>query len=143
MKPAAPGEIKARDYIVKSFKSAGLKPKGEKGFLQPFTFTAGATFGPGTQLYVNNYSFKVNDDFTPLPYSGNGVITGYVARLGYGRSTTTNSVVKITKGSSTSPKRSSRWNRVRRTARTRTVSSASGPTCGRNSTSRSSAGPRP
>lgn len=78
------GEIKARDYIVKSFKSAGLKPKGEKGFLQPFTFTAGATFGPGTQLYVNNYSFKVNDDFTPLPYSGNGVITGYVARLGYG-----------------------------------------------------------
>lgn len=78
------GEIKARDYIVKSFKSAGLKPKGEKGFLQPFTFTAGATFGPGTQLYVNNYSFKVGDDFTPLPYSGNGVITGYVARLGYG-----------------------------------------------------------
>ena len=69
---------------MKAFKSAGLKPKGEKGFLQPFTFTAGATFGPGTQLYVNNYSFKVNDDFTPLPYSGNGVITGYVARLGYG-----------------------------------------------------------
>lgn len=78
------GEKKATDYIVKEFKSAGLQPKGEKGFLQPFPFTAGAEYGSSTQLVVNSTIFELSKDFYPLPHSGNGVITGYITKVGYG-----------------------------------------------------------
>jgi len=78
------GEELAMNYIISEFKEIGLKPKGEKKFVQEFPFTEGATFGPGTQLYVNEKSFKVNEDFYPLQYSGSAVVTGYTARVGFG-----------------------------------------------------------
>ncbi len=79
-----PGALKARDYVVDQFELINLKPKGKKGFVQEFTFPKGARFGAGTQLYINLYSFQPDSDFVPLPYSSNGVITGYIARVGYG-----------------------------------------------------------
>jgi len=82
------GETKAAAYITKEFKSIGLKPKGEKGFIQKFKFNSGATFGGSTQLVVNNYIFKNGEDFYPLPYSGNAVATNYISRVGYGISDT-------------------------------------------------------
>lgn len=78
------GEKKATDYIVRQFKSIGLTAKGEKGFVQEFPFTAGAEFGTSTQLIVNATIFERDKDFYPLPYSGNGVFTGYVTKVGYG-----------------------------------------------------------
>lgn len=78
------GEKKAMDYIVREFKSIGLTPKGEKGFIQEFPFTAGAEFGESTQLVVNSTIFEKNTDFYPLPFSGNGVFTGYITKVGYG-----------------------------------------------------------
>ncbi len=82
------GETKAATYITKEFKSIGLKPKGEKGFIQKFKFNSGATFGGSTQLVVNNYIFKNGEDFYPLPFSGNAVVTNYISRVGYGISDT-------------------------------------------------------
>ena len=78
------GEKKSYEYLIKQFKSIGLKPKGEKGFIQEFPFSAGATFGSSTQLIVNSSIFKREKDFYPLPYSGNGVFTGYITKVGYG-----------------------------------------------------------
>ena len=78
------GETKASDYITKQFKSLGLKSKGTDGYLQPFQFTDGAKIGSSTQLIVNNHIFKVDEDFYPLPFTSNGSITGYIARVGYG-----------------------------------------------------------
>ncbi|MFN8143495.1 MAG: M28 family peptidase [Bacteroidia bacterium] len=78
------GETKASDYIKKQFKSLGLQAKGTDGYLQAFPFVDGAKIGSSTQLIVNNHIFKVNDDFYPLPYSSNAIITGYITRLGYG-----------------------------------------------------------
>src|SRR6187549_31408 len=78
------GEELAMNYIITQFKEAGLKPKGEKKFVQEFPFTEGANIGPGTQLYVNDKSFKLNEDFYPLQYSGNGVVTGYTVKVGFG-----------------------------------------------------------
>src|SRR4051812_48470589 len=78
------GEEKAYAYIQSNFKKNNLKPKGTKGYLQEFTFTAGAKTGPGTQLIVNSTIYKPDTDFYALPISSNGVITGYVARVGYG-----------------------------------------------------------
>ena len=78
------GEKKASDYIVSEFKKAGLKPKGEKGFLQEFNFTAGAKYGSSTQLLINSTIYKAETDFIPLPYSSNNVVTGYITKVGYG-----------------------------------------------------------
>lgn len=79
-----PGALKARNYIIDQFELINLKPKGKKKFIQEFTFPKGANFGPGTQLYINLYSFLPDTDFVPLPYSSNGIATGYIARVGYG-----------------------------------------------------------
>jgi aminopeptidase YwaD len=78
------GEQMAMNYIIGQFKEIGLKPMGEKKFVQEFPFTEGANIGPGTQLYINAKSFKLNEDFYPLQYSGNGVALGYPAKVGYG-----------------------------------------------------------
>lgn len=78
------GEELAMNYIISQFKEIGLKPKGEKKYIQEFPFSEGATFGPGTQLYINDKSFKLNEDFYPLQYSGTGVVTGYTVKAGYG-----------------------------------------------------------
>jgi hypothetical protein len=78
------GEKKASDYITSEFKKAGLKPKGSSGFLQEFNFTSGTEIGASTQLVVNISSFVQGKEFYPLPYSANGVVTGYITKLGYG-----------------------------------------------------------
>jgi len=78
------GEELAMNYVISLFKEAGLKPKGEKGFVQEFPFTEGANIGKGTQLYINAKSFKLNEDFYPLQYSGNGIFIGYIVKVGYG-----------------------------------------------------------
>src|SRR5438552_3268655 len=84
------GEELAMNYTINQFKEVGLKPSGEKKFIQEFSFTEGATIGNGTQLYINTKSFKLNDpaingtgDFYSLQYSGNGVVLGYIAKVGY------------------------------------------------------------
>jgi aminopeptidase YwaD len=78
------GEELAMNYIITQFKSIGLKPKGEKKFIQEFPFTEGANFGPGTQLYINDKTFKLNEDYYPLQFSGSGVVTGYTVKVGFG-----------------------------------------------------------
>lgn len=78
------GEQLATDYVVSQFKEVGLKQKEEKGYLQTFAFTQGANIGKSTQLYINANSYKVNKDFYPLQFSASGIVTGYIARVGYG-----------------------------------------------------------
>lgn len=78
------GENKSYEYIIKEFKASKLKPKGESGFLQPFKFNDGATFGTSTQLIVNNSIFKIDEDFYPLPYSSNNIVTNFITKVGYG-----------------------------------------------------------
>ncbi|CAN5380194.1 hypothetical protein BH11BAC1_BH11BAC1_26650 [soil metagenome] len=78
------GEELAMNYIISQFKEIGLKPKGEKKFVQEFPFTEGADIGSGTQLYINDKTFKLNEDFYPLQYSGTAVVTGYMIKVGYG-----------------------------------------------------------
>jgi hypothetical protein len=78
------GEELSYNYITSQFKEIGLKPKGEKKFIQDFPFTEGANMGPKTQLYINARSYKLDADFFPLQYSGNGIVTGYITRVGYG-----------------------------------------------------------
>lgn len=78
------GEKMASDYIVSWFKKLKLSPKGTDGFLQPFTFIASVKAGRSTQFYINSKSYRLNDDFYPLSYSGNGIVSGYIVKAGYG-----------------------------------------------------------
>jgi aminopeptidase YwaD len=78
------GEKLSSDYIVSWFKKLKLTPKGTDGFLQPFTFTAAAQTGTSTQFYINSKSYRLNDDFYPLSFSGNGITSGYIVKVGYG-----------------------------------------------------------
>ena len=78
------GEELSYDYIISRFKKLKLAPKGEDGFLQPFTFIASADVGSSTQLYVNSKSYRLNDEFYPLSFSGNGIATGFISKVGYG-----------------------------------------------------------
>ncbi len=78
------GEQLSYDYIISQFKEIGLKPRGEKKFLQEFPFTEGANIGKSTQLYINVKSYKLDTDFFPLQYSGNGIVTNYITKVGYG-----------------------------------------------------------
>ena len=78
------GERLAMEYITERFREVGLKAKGDKKYIQEFSFTEGANPGPGNQLYINDYKFKQGTDYYALPYSANGTFTGYVARVGYG-----------------------------------------------------------
>lgn len=78
------GEKLASDYIVSQFKKLKLIPKGTDGFLQPFTFIASAKAGTSTQFYINSKSYRLNDEFYPLSFSGNGIASGYIVKAGYG-----------------------------------------------------------
>jgi Iap family predicted aminopeptidase len=78
------GEKLAYEYIISRFKKLKLSPKGETGFLQPFTFIASAEAGKSTQLYINSKSYRMPDEFYPLSISGNGIATGFIVKVGHG-----------------------------------------------------------
>lgn len=78
------GEKLAYEYIVSRFNKLKLAPKGEDAFLQPFTFIASSDVGKSTQLYINSKSYRLNDEFYPLSFSGNGLATGFITKVGFG-----------------------------------------------------------
>ena len=78
------GEKLASDYIIAGFKKLKLVSKGTDGFLQPFAFIASATTGTSTQFYINSKSYRLNKEFYPLSFSGNGIASGYIVKAGYG-----------------------------------------------------------
>jgi hypothetical protein len=70
------GEKKAYQYITREFRSIGLLPKGDKGYVQPFPFNAGSYMGPANTLSIGNKSLKAGEQFYPLAYSANKNFTG-------------------------------------------------------------------
>lgn len=78
------GEQLAYDYIVSQFKELGLKPKGDNGYLQAFSFTKETVSGEKTFLKLNEKTFKPGEDFFPLAYSANASASGQVIKVNYG-----------------------------------------------------------
>lgn len=67
------GERLATAYVASYFDSLGLKPAGEKGsWYQEFTFPAGAKLGPFNRLRLNGKEARLDKDWRPLTFSGNG-----------------------------------------------------------------------
>ena len=57
-------------------EEAGLVPKGENGsFIQQFEVQEGREIKPATSLSINDFILRLNIDYFPLSFSGNGKIT--------------------------------------------------------------------
>lgn len=73
----------AADYIRREFKNNDLTLLGENGY-QYFDITTGIKANSNNHLYINKFSCKTFEDNTPLPFSGNGTVSGKVVFAGYG-----------------------------------------------------------
>lgn len=65
------GEKVARDYISNEFQKAGLEPKGEQGWIQPFEINDGKQVNASTFLYINDHELKLQEDYFPFVFSPN------------------------------------------------------------------------
>jgi Zn-dependent M28 family amino/carboxypeptidase len=65
------GEKLAREYISTQFQKAGLVPKGDNGWFQPFEIYDGKQINAPTLLLINGHDLKLNEDYFPLVYSPN------------------------------------------------------------------------
>lgn len=82
--PGTKGEMLSSTYIIKEFTAIGLTPKGERGFLQPFTFTKSLKTGPKTKLIIRGTSLETGHASYPLAYSANAAAKGKAVQVGYG-----------------------------------------------------------
>ncbi|MFT4644329.1 MAG: aminopeptidase YwaD [Planctomycetota bacterium] len=78
------GEKMAQSYIASHFNEAGLKPYGEKGYIQPFNFTLGKKMVNTNFLNIENKALKLEDDYFPLVYAANGFINSSIVNVGFG-----------------------------------------------------------
>lgn len=65
------GERLAADYISNQFKRLGLEPKGDSGYLQPFSIYDGKQVNSSSFLIINGYDLVLNRDYFPLAMSPN------------------------------------------------------------------------
>lgn len=70
------GEKIAYEYISKKFEEAGLIPKGENGtFIQQFDVNEGKEIKQASFLNINGFNLRLDIDYFPLSFSGNGKVT--------------------------------------------------------------------
>ncbi len=66
-----PGEKLAYEYIQKQWAAAGIPAfANDKNYLQPFAVSEGKAIGEGTFMEINNRTLKINEEYFPMPYSG-------------------------------------------------------------------------
>lgn len=63
------GEKLAAAYIIKHFTDAGVKPKGNEGYLQSFPIYEGKQIGAATSLSIDNVELQQGVDYFPFPFS--------------------------------------------------------------------------
>lgn len=64
-----PGEALAVQYITAEFTRAGLSPKGENGFLQPFSIDEGRAITSSSFFLVDGKEMTAGTDYFPMGYS--------------------------------------------------------------------------
>ncbi|MGA2233703.1 MAG: M28 family peptidase, partial [Tepidisphaeraceae bacterium] len=80
-----PGLDLAADFLAGRFKAAGLKTlPGMTDYFQAFDYTAASAPGPDCALALDGRALKLDEDFRPLIYTGEGNFDGLVVFAGYG-----------------------------------------------------------
>ncbi len=86
--PGTKGDSLTDSYIANEFVKYNLKAAGESGYLQPFeVYTHVELAGVNefqTMAEQNQNTYKVEEDFIPLGFSGKGKVEGQLVFLGYG-----------------------------------------------------------
>lgn len=84
--PGSKGDSLAIEYVTGFIKNYGLKPAGENGYNQPFTYTSEIKLGSGNTLSLTTGELTGNAgaDFTPVFLSSNGTAQGDIVFIGYG-----------------------------------------------------------
>ena len=65
------GEKLAMEYISAQFAKAGLTPKGDNGWFQPFDIYDGKEIKAATHFIVNGNDLKLKTEYFPLAFSAN------------------------------------------------------------------------
>ena len=82
------GGRRAAEYIAEQFQSAGLQPGGVDGsWFQPFEVTVGKRVNDelaSLKVQEIERSWRVREDWIPLPFSEFGAVEGPLAFAGYG-----------------------------------------------------------
>src|SRR4051812_1285630 len=73
------GEKLAHEYISDQFQKAGLEPKGEQGWLQPFEIYDGKQINASTLLFINDHELKLNDEYFPFVFCPNASLEAAVS----------------------------------------------------------------
>lgn len=81
--PGTPGDKKAAAYITENLKNAGLT-LADRGGRQQFTVNTGQKPGKDNHLQFGDFEGTLNEDFVPMPFSGNGKLTAEIVFVGYG-----------------------------------------------------------
>ncbi len=82
-----PGTRGSKDviaYLVKNFKSFGVKPGIKGSYAQPFDIQTGIQLGKENMLVVKKDSLTVSLDYLPLSFSATGNFFGEAVFAGYG-----------------------------------------------------------
>ena len=82
--PGTKGSKDVIAYLVKEFKSYGIKPGINKSFVQPFDITTDLEIDKSSFATLNNDTLKLGDEYTPLSFSSDGNATGALVFVGYG-----------------------------------------------------------
>jgi hypothetical protein len=82
------GLIRAEHILRDRYKSYGLEPTGQKGYLQSFTVTTGAKLHGKNSFTIETgptkADLKLNQDYVPFSFSASGAIAAPLVFAGYG-----------------------------------------------------------
>jgi hypothetical protein len=62
----------AYSYIAEQFKTIGLAPKGNSGYIQSFEIDDGKEISKTTHFIINGNDLQIGKEFFPLQFSANG-----------------------------------------------------------------------
>ncbi len=78
----------ASEYIAQIFSEINLKPLFDNSYFQNFPFVSGLKLSENNyaKIHTNDkdYSLKINEEFSPTPFTGNAFFKGQIVFAGYG-----------------------------------------------------------
>ncbi len=82
------GLVRAEHVLQARYKSLGLEPPGDHGYLQSFTVTTGAKLKGKNQLFIQRgeakSELKLNQEYVPFSFSSSGTASAPLVFAGYG-----------------------------------------------------------
>ncbi len=82
------GLVRAEHTLRDRYKSYGLEPAGQNGYLQSFTVTTGAKLEGKNELAIENgpakTELKINQDYVPFSFSSSGAASAALVFAGFG-----------------------------------------------------------